>query len=98
MPTYTFTAELWQYPGYAAWYFITLPKDISDEIKMVRANVPQRGFGSIKVLAKIGNSAWSTSIFPDKTTACFLLPVKKQIRTAENIVAGDSVAIEITLR
>ncbi|MFO0882101.1 MAG: DUF1905 domain-containing protein [Candidatus Saccharimonadales bacterium] len=98
MPTNKFTAELWQYPGYAAWYFVTLPKDISDEIKIVTDSGVRRGFGSVKITAQIAASRWETSIFPDKKSESYLLPVKKTVRIAEHIEAGDIIKLEISLQ
>ena len=30
---YVFSAELWQYDGPSAWYFVSLPPDIADDIR-----------------------------------------------------------------
>ena len=32
MNTYEFAADLWRYTGQAAWYFVTLPHDVADDI------------------------------------------------------------------
>jgi hypothetical protein len=98
MATYKFSAELWQYPGYAAWYFVTLPKDVSHEIKIITDSGVRRGFGSVKVKAKIGQSSWGTSIFPDKKSNSYLLPVKKAVRIAENVNTSDILTVEIALQ
>jgi hypothetical protein len=56
----------------------------------------RRGFGSVKVNATIGDSRWSTSVFPQKEGGWFL-PVKKAICRAEDIEAGDEVAVQLEL-
>jgi hypothetical protein len=56
----------------------------------------RRGFGSVKVTARIGGSEWQTSLFPQKTGGWFL-PVKKPIRLAEGIDFGDEIAGELEL-
>jgi hypothetical protein len=56
----------------------------------------RRGFGSVKVTARIGGSAWQTSLFPQKAGGWFL-PVKKPIRLAEGIDFGDEIAGELEL-
>ncbi len=38
------------------------------------------GFGSIRVTARIGETAWATSVFPDKASGGWVLPVKKAVR------------------
>jgi hypothetical protein len=76
-----------------AWCFATLPQDAADEI---RATQERRGFGSIPVRAAIGATAWETSVFPDRQSGSFLLPVKAAVRRAENIDGGDTVAVTLT--
>lgn len=92
---YTFSSELWVWPGQAAWHFITVPKDISDEIKAITAG-NTHGFGSVKVSVAIKNISWQTSLFPDSKTKCYMLPIKKDVRNKTNSIAGD--ALEITLQ
>lgn len=94
--TYRFTTELWEYPGDAAWHFVTLPEDAADEITVVTEGL-RRGFGSVRVEATIGPSTWKTSIFPDKRSGSFMLPVKKLVRSAAEIEAGDDVEVRLTL-
>lgn len=93
---YEFTAELWLYPGEAGWVFATLPVDDAEEIDEL---VPhKRGFGSVKVTARIGATEWSTSIFPDKASGSYLLPVKRPVRTKEKVDVGDEVVITLSVR
>ena len=56
----------------------------------------QRGFGSIRVTATLGDSTWQTSLFPNKDGSWFL-PVKKPVRLAEGLAEGDEVAVELEL-
>lgn len=91
----TFEAELWRYEGDAAWYFVTLPADVAAE---VRDHVPvRRGFGSVRVTVEVGASRWQTSLFPDTKTGSFVLPVKAQVRKANDIVEGDRVTVSIAV-
>lgn len=88
---YEFTAELWLYPGEAGWYFVTLPAEVADEIDQ---EVGERaGFGSIPVEVTVGATTWKTSIFPDKASASFVLPVKKAVRSAERLDSGMPVTV-----
>lgn len=91
---YEFSEELWLWDGKGAWHFITLPKDISAEIKEVFSK-NQLGFGSIRVKATINDFSWETSIFPDKKSNSYLLPVKAEIRKKANISAGDQVNVSL---
>lgn len=56
----------------------------------------RRGFGSVKVNVLVGESRWSTSVFPQKEGG-WLLPMKKAICRAEGLEAGDEVAVELEL-
>ena len=86
-----FTAPLWEYDGAAAWHFVTVPVDVADEIRQV-AGEP-RGFGSVRVEASIGETAFATSVFPDSASGGFVLPVKKAVRLAEGLADGDVVDV-----
>lgn len=87
---YTVRSQLVPYPGMGAWHFLHVDKKQSALFKEKYAT-HKRGFGSIRVTVTIGKSMWKTSIFPDKQSGTYLLPVKKQIRRAEGIEAGDMV-------
>jgi len=56
----------------------------------------RRGFGSVKVTARIGDSRWQTSLFPQKSGGWFL-PVKKPVRLAQGLEFGDDVEGELEL-
>jgi hypothetical protein len=94
--SYAFRGELWHYPEEAGWHFITLPQDLADEIRDEAAPF-RKGFGSVKVTASIAGNSWSTSIFPDSKSGSYLLPVKKAIRTASRLGAGDDVDVVVVL-
>ena len=85
------------YPGHAAWHFITLPADVSEEIRMTTEDSMRRGFGSVRVRVQIGESIWNTSIFPDKKSRSYFLPVKKEVRVSESITSGDKVDVRISI-
>lgn len=84
------TAKLWKYESKAAWYFLTIEKETAEEIKAL-TEPSFGGWGQIKVEAQIGKTKWQTSIFPDKKSQGYLLPVKKDVRKAENINEGDQI-------
>jgi len=89
-----FTAPLWLWNGKGAWHFVTLPVGESQIIKMA---VPRRGWGSVRVKARIGETSWATSIFPDSKSGAYLLPVKADVRKAEDIAPGDTVEVTLSL-
>lgn len=81
-------------PSTKSWVFLSLPLDASDEIRE-RTSMPRRGFGSVYVTATIGGTTWKTSIFPEKGDGHYVMPVKKQVRSAENIEVGDNTAVTV---
>ena len=92
------TSLLWIWKGSDAagrWYFITVPEEQSAEIKAHAFGSP-RGFGSVKVEARIGEVSWQTSVFP-LNSGGYLLPVKKEVRTRADIGAGDEVTVTLEL-
>ena len=96
MNGYRFVADLWRYSGQAAWYFVTLPHEIADEIDEITAD-SRRGFGSVRVRVTVGATTWDTSIFPDTKSESFVLPVKKAVRMAEGLDDGSPVEVRLTL-
>lgn len=95
MTAYEFGAELWRYAGEAAWYFVTLPTDVADDI--AEAAPDRRGFGSIPVEVTVGATTWHTSLFPDTKAASYVLPIKRGVRTAESLADGDEMVIRIVI-
>jgi hypothetical protein len=83
--------------GWRRRHFLTLPPPVAEEL---RDEVPSTGpgFGSINVSVTLGRSSWDTSVFPDKATGSFLLPVKKEVRRANQLIAGDEVDVTLRIR
>ncbi len=94
--SYKIRAKVWLYKGMGAWHFVTLPKKQSAEIKM-RFGLFTKGFGSIPVTVTVGTTSWKTSIFPDTKSSAYVLPLKKEVRAAENIKHGDTITFQLAL-
>lgn len=91
--TLTFAAELYLWKDDGSWVFVDVPVEVAEEI--IDMPVLRGGFGSVKVTVRTGSSEWSTSLFPDKGSGSFVLPIKKAIRAAEAIDVGDTAEFEI---
>jgi hypothetical protein len=92
------TSLLWIWKGSDAagrWFFITVPEEQSAEIKAHAFGSP-RGFGSVRVEARIDDIVWRTSVFP-LNSGGYLLPVKAEVRRKADIGAGDEVTVELDL-
>lgn len=90
-----FKAQVWLYPGEAAWHFLTLPKELSQQLRFEQG--PDFHRPMIKVEARIGKTIWKTSIFWDKKAASFLLPLKAEIRKKEAIQVGNTLNVSLHL-
>ncbi len=94
---YLVRSQVWLYPGEsAAWHFANVDKKQSVELKE-KYTKQKRGFGSIPVAVVLGKTSWKTSIFPDKRSGTYLLPLKAHVRRAEGIGAGDSITFTLTV-
>jgi hypothetical protein len=91
-----FVAELWVHDGDAAWHFVTLPVELADEIALRTAGAT-KGFGSVPVEVTVGATTWRTSLFPDVRSESFVLPMKKPVRRAEGLSAGDEFEVIIVV-
>jgi len=94
-PAHSFVAEIWESDSMDAWAFATVPTEVSEDIRLRTG--PPRGFGSVRVETTLGTTTWHTSVFPDRKSGCYLLPVKKAVRRAEGVEAGDEVGLRLVL-
>lgn len=94
MAVYTVKTKLFLYGGgLGSWHFAYIDTKTSEIIKAKQTQ--RRGFGSVKVEATIGKTSWQTSIFPDKRSGCFLLPVKAKVRYEEGLEDSDSFTVKL---
>jgi hypothetical protein len=94
---FEFSAEAISWRGPAPFVFVPVPLELSDEIKAISNRVTY-GWGVVPVLATIGDTSFSTSLFP--RNGVYLVPVKSAVQKAESVSIGDTlnVRIEIAMR
>ncbi len=93
---HTFTAELWLWDARRSdtWTFVTVPPEVTAAIEdEADALGPRAGFGSVKVQVRVGSTVWRTSVFPDKESGCFVLPIKRAVREANGVESGDEIEV-----
>ncbi|CCA91810.1 MULTISPECIES: DUF1905 domain-containing protein [unclassified Novosphingobium] len=98
--TLTHTGPLWRWTGASGsgtWHFLTIDGEAGEALSgtavMRKLEGTARGFGSLKVKARIGASAFATSVFPSRSDNGWLLPIKAAVRKAEGLAEGDWVEV-----
>lgn len=94
---YRFESEVrrWEARVHDDWYFVELPRDASAEIREWSDARPRAGFGAVKVRATLGDTTWSTSIFP--ADGAYSLVLNSRVRRAEGVEPGETVAAEVEI-
>lgn len=77
------------------WFFVALPEELSAQIREV-PRMP-RGFGAVRVRARVGGSLWTTSIFPDSAAGAYVLPLKRVVRDAEGLELSQVIVVGLEL-
>ena len=96
MTEHTFDGQLfaWNPDRPDSWVFVTLPEVVSDDIEEVGE---PRGFGSVRIRVRLAGAEWATSLFPSKEQGAYVLPVKKAVRRAAGVEAGDTATFTVTV-
>lgn len=89
-----FSGEIFVWRGPAPFYFVAVPEAQSREIEAV-ARMVTYGWGVIPVTVRIGDTEWTTSLFPKD--GAYLVPIKAKIRKAEKLEEGDTTTVELTV-
>lgn len=90
----TFRGEVWFWRGPAPWHFVTVPDELCGVLED-SAHLVSYGWGMIPVQARIGRTAWTTSLFPKDGR--YIVPVKAAVRRAEGVEIGATVTIDLTI-
>jgi hypothetical protein len=85
-----FEGEAIWWRGPAPFVFVPVPPDLSAEIKAISSRVTY-GWGVIPAIVRIGQTEYSTSLFPKD--GIYLVPVKSRVQKAEDLKVGDVVSV-----
>ncbi len=91
---FEFAGELWYWRGPSPYHFVTVPEDASAELRALSPLVTY-GWGVIPVSVRIGNTEFTTSLFP--RDGGYALPIKDAVRLAEGLADGDELTVELTI-
>ena len=103
METVSLTAQLGRWQGDRGTYHLVVIAGEEAEQIALHARIhrlefgARRGFGSVRVAARIGASLWNTSVFPQQKQSEWVLLVSKKLMQAENLAAGDELTVELEL-
>ena len=90
-----FTGRVVEWRGPAPYYFLPLPAPECEDVREVAA-MATYGWGVIPVEGRIGDTTFTTSLFPKD--GGYLLPLKDAVRKPGSISAGDEVRVRLTVR
>lgn len=90
-----FTGKIFYWRGPAPFLFVAVPEEPSRDIKAV-SGIVTYGWGVIPVHARIGNTEWTTSLFPKNGR--YLVPIKVSVQRSENIGVDDEVTVQLEVR
>ena len=98
---FTVTSKVWVWQARtgekpARWFFVSIEGRIAAEIKLVSLGLTA-GFGSLPVRATIGTTTWHTSIFPQRDTGGWILPLKAAVRKSAGVGEGDEVTVTLEI-
>ena len=89
-----FGGEVWEWRGPAPYHFVSVPEDECEEIALTASAVTY-GWGMVPVAVRIGDTSWTTSLWPKD--GGYVVPLKDAVRRAEGIGLGDVVEVRITI-
>ncbi|ADU47010.1 DUF1905 domain-containing protein [Intrasporangium calvum] len=89
-----FSGEIVWWRGPAPYHFVRVPDGESAQIEAVKHLVTY-GWGVIPVTAVVGDTEFTTSLFPKD--GAFLVPLKDGVRQAESLELGEVVSIRLIL-
>jgi hypothetical protein len=90
-----FAGRVIEWRGPSPFYFVPVPAEESANIREVAA-IATYGWGVIPVQARVGDVAFTTSLFPKD--GGYLLPLKDAVRRPQGLSAGYDVDVELTVR
>ena len=95
MHRFIFEADVIHWRGPSPYFFAPLPAGTAEEIREL-SRLLSYGWGMIPVDAVIGETAFYTAVFAKNDT--YFLPLKDAVRKKTGITAGDTIAVQMTLR
>jgi len=93
---YDFSGKIWKHNANGGWFFVSLPTDISEEIRE-HLKWQEEGWGRMKASANVNGLEWNTAIWFDKKLNTYLLPIKADIRKKASLKLDDRINVSISI-
>ena len=90
----TFEAAIVEWRGPAPFLFAPVPEHLVGEIRYAALS-ESYGWGVVPVVARVGDSEFTTSLFPRGGT--YLLPVKVAVQRSEGVGLGDRIVVSMRI-
>ena len=87
-----FAGEIWFWKGPSPYHFVSVPEDECVELEEAAALVSY-GWGMIPASVRIGDTGWTTSLWPKD--GGYVVPLKDAVRRAEQLDVGDHVTLRL---
>ena len=91
---FEFESTVIYWRGPSPFFYAPIPGEHVEDLRLA-AKYASYGWGCVPVEARVGEVAFTTSLFPKDDT--YLLPLKTVVRRKANITAGDTIAVEMSV-
>lgn len=91
---FEFEGPVVEWRGPAPFYFLLVPEEESDDIKLAAKGVEY--WGQVPVLVAINDVAFETALFPKEGR--YLVPLKRAVRDSAGLEIDQVLAVGLTIR
>lgn len=91
---WVFSGEIFTWRGPAPYYYVAMPEEQSVDLREMSTQVSY-GWGVIPVRVRIGDTEWTTSLFPKD--GLYLVPLKDRVRKTEGLDEGDLIDVRLSV-
>jgi Domain of unknown function (DUF1905) len=92
-PDVEFEGQVVEWRGPAPFFFVTIPEDVSADIKDAARGLEY--WGQVPVTACIDDTEFATALFPKDGR--YLLPLKNVVRSSTGVAVGETVAVALAV-
>ncbi len=93
--TFEFTGKIWFWRGPAPHHFVTVPPRHSQALRAIMKDVTY-GWGMIPVTVRIGETTFTTSLFPKD--GGYIVPIKAAVQRSEDLHQDDTITLRVDVQ